>query len=373
MVRIFKTNNLPVPDLSLLFNDPSKANQTNIQQEALKMLQTLEKSSVIKQCSYPMKNIHQGVDLDNILTSGYERFSKGITLVFDNNPQSLAINIYRKNFDSFLPTRLEGSDRNIFEQVKIFNILNSYQSEMEEHEKITKRLLEKKDDSIQKQNRSIIKSNREKTQGEPREKLKETHKESSDEIRSKHMDQKPIWKFPPQIQLSSPAHLAMCSIQSKNVTGRPIGPSDLPIGSTIDPQLLTLLASGIGIYSTKTGLNEEYLSLVISLARANSIRMIFADDSMAYGVNLPVSNIIMNDDSKFGETVTVIDVHSMKTIFQMLGRAGRKGHSYNANIFTTSPDNRLIKMIESYIRGTLDEGNRDEVLNIKTAHHIFKN
>ena len=221
-----------------------------------------------------------------------------------------------------------------------------------------------------------------------------------------------------------------------------------------------MLASGIGIYTTKSKqLDDEYLKSVLFLAKSGKIRAIFTDNSIAYGTNLAVSDIIMIDepiensesknnlldnvnnlseqstmiviedtddelddymidetssknilsdndvmipiasekedikkrdyvkkiyntntdthnsiDNSYSDDMieSIVDKHSMKTIFQMLGRAGRGGNlSYQAKIYTTSPNNNLINKIISYAKGTLDEGTRDEIHNIAHAFEIL--
>jgi hypothetical protein len=156
-----------------------------------------------------------------------------------------------------------------------------------------------------------------------------------------------------------------------------VGPEDLPTTTTVSMDILTMLASGVGIYSTNSSvLDDEYLKTVLFLAKKGLIKFIFTDASIAYGTNLAVSDIIIIDEPIFstnGEVIeSITDKHSMKTIFQMLGRAGRGGNlSYQAKIYTTSVENNLINKIESYVLGILDEGSRNEILNIQRAYEIL--
>ena len=62
----------------------------------------------------------------------------------------------------------------------------------------------------------------------------------------------------------------------------------------------------------------------------------------------------------------------MKTIFQMLGRAGRGGNlSFEAKVYTTSKDHNLANKLHKYVTGTLDEGSHDEIINIHTAFEVL--
>ncbi len=74
-----------------------------------------------------------------------------------------------------------------------------------------------------------------------------------------------------------------------------------------------------------------------------------------------------------GEIIpSITDCHSMKTIFQMLGRAGRGGNlSYQAKIYTTSTSDNLINKIQLYLTNRLDEKEHDEVANIKLAVDVL--
>ncbi|RYX78222.1 hypothetical protein EON71_01250 [bacterium] len=157
-----------------------------------------------------------------------------------------------------------------------------------------------------------------------------------------------------------------------------IKPHDLPLDSKVSYDIMTLFASGIGIYSTSNELlDDDYLKSVIIAAKKGLIKFIFADSSIAYGTNLSVSNIIVIDEqynykyntiNEKDTSLSIIDKHSIKTIFQMLGRAGRGGSlSYQAQIYTTSAQSNLIEKIHNYCRDNLNENDRDEVINIDNA------
>lgn len=362
MVETFQQMALPVPDLSVMFDDPSKANQTNIQQTAYKMLEQLIETGsddIVKKICLMKKNVGNGVDLSTIFTTDIQRFNKGC-LIFSADPVTTALEVYQANFNKFLKSK---SERNIFQQVRIDTILSKYQREMESFEKAIKRVENKSDDGI-------IKRNKEND-------TKERVRTETWQITSNMTDQRPIWDFPQSLQLCSAEHLAKVKCHAVMTgTGGLVSPDDLPSTTNVSMEILTLLASGIGIYSINNpALDDEYLQTVLLLAKKGVIKTIFTDSSIAYGTNLAVSDIIMIDQPVTQDamiTESIIDKHSIKTIFQMLGRAGRGGNlSYEAKIYTISPDNKLIDKIRSYIKGTLDEGSRDEILNIKKAFDVL--
>jgi len=363
MVQQFQKLSLPVPDLAVMFDDPTKANQTNIQHFAYKLLEqliTIGSDEIVQQACTMKKSVGQGVgvDLNTIFTSDIHRFNKGC-LIFSTDPVSTAYQVYQANFNSFLD---QTTDRDIFQQVRLDNILLKYQKETDLFEKALKRIDEKSDNGI-------IKQNKEKNK-------KEKSKTESWQRTSQMLDNRPTWEFPSELQLCSLEHLAKAKCTMITSIGGMVGPEDLPDNTCVSVDILTMLASGIGIYSTSSeSLDEEYLKTVIYLAKKGLVKTIFTDSSIAYGTNLAVSDIIIIDEpiTVSGSIVpSIVDKHSIKTIFQMLGRAGRGGNlSYEARIYTTSNDNNLIDRIQSYIRGTLDEGCKDEIINIRRAFEIL--
>lgn len=363
MIDIFKKLELEIPDLSHMFDDPSKATQTNIQKIAYTMLHHLilleDDDIAINACSNK-KIADLGVDLNTIFTSDSNRFDKGC-LVFSSDPVYTAYTVYRANFDNFIPNS-DNSNRNIFQQIRLDTILSKYEKEVDAFKKAIQRIENKKDDGAKKQNKE--------------NNTKERIKTETWEQTAKMLDQVPVWDFPQVFQICSPAHLEkVCHSTSSSMIAT-VGPDDLPKDSSVSTDILTMLASGIGIYSTESPeLDSSYLNTVLQLAKKGLVKTIFADSSIAYGTNLAVSNIIMIDEpinTTTKQVESIVDKHSMKTIFQMLGRAGRGGNlSYQAKIYTVSPDNKLINSINAYTRGTLDEGRKNEIENIKRAFEIL--
>lgn len=359
MVNRNKKMNLSYPDLSFMFNDPSLATQNNIQSCANQILNTIINTNddiiVTNACSQlDLNKVGNGVNLSKILTSDIHRFNKGC-LIFSSDPVSSAIQIYKDNFDS------NGNIRNIFQQINIDSILEDYSKRVEIWQKEKDRIEKKSTDGAKKNNK---KNNK-----------KESTGPDAQQIMSDMLNQYPIWNFPKEYQLCSLEHLKKSG--NINTPGIEIegfvGPNDLPKDSSVPKEILTMLASGIGIYTTNSKLiDTDYLNAVMRLAKLGIVKIIFTDSSISYGTNLSVADIIIIDEpikSNTGKiTPSITELNSIKTIFQMLGRAGRGGNlSYQANIYTTSNDDNLINLIKSYTKGVLDEGSRDEISNIKRA------
>merc|ERR1712167_503104 len=90
-------------------------------------------------------------------------------------------------------------------------------------------------------------------------------------------------------------------------------------------EIKTLLNCGIGIYSTnpKLKLPKNYRDYILELASSSQLAFIISDSSISYGTNLPFNNVIITSD--------LAKIHSINTIFQIMGRAGRLGISESCN------------------------------------------
>ena len=363
--RKLETNDIKVNDLCKIFEDPSKATQYNIQCIAYDLLDTLsnqpdEKVKSIcktRAPSAPSLTCPPGqgntnkiqdrkpIDLNKIFTHDIDSFNR-TCMVFANDPMKLAIDLFRKNFEEFTE---EKSD--IFQQIKYENIMKDYQKDLEKYQQDIERLQRNLDDGSTKQNKL--------------NQTKERDNVSKDEKLYNAKSNRPTWKFPGQFQLCSEKHLNMLNKADKKLAMSTMIADDMPEQTSVPLEVLILLACGIGIYTENSLLDSQYLNTVLYLAKKGFLKFIFTDSAMAYGTNLSVSNVVIVDS----EAHSIIDHCSMKTIFQMLGRAGRGSHlnSYEAIIHTTSSDDRLINNIKLYIRGQLDEGNRDEIINIRNA------
>ncbi len=92
----------------------------------------------------------------------------------------------------------------------------------------------------------------------------------------------------------------------------------------VDDFVLKLLFCGVGIYSEK-GLSSKYLDKVEELASLNYLAFIITDQSLCYGTNFPISNVILRDE--------LVKKLNMNEMFQLIGRAGRVGQSWTARAF----------------------------------------
>jgi replicative superfamily II helicase len=73
----------------------------------------------------------------------------------------------------------------------------------------------------------------------------------------------------------------------------------------------------VGIAINSIAFGEEYNAILYSLACKKRFPFIVSDDSICYGINLPLNTVIIEDN--------LINKRSFNTILQLMGRAGRVG------------------------------------------------
>jgi hypothetical protein len=100
-------------------------------------------------------------------------------------------------------------------------------------------------------------------------------------------------------------------------------PMDIP---NIPDWVYFLLFCGIGVYSPGSPFsNPRYEKLILNMLSERKLAFMISDESMSCGADYPFSSVII--DEQFARE------HSINTIFQILGRAGRVGTSWIAHGF----------------------------------------
>lgn len=86
----------------------------------------------------------------------------------------------------------------------------------------------------------------------------------------------------------------------------------------IPDEIMLLLFCGIGIYAPSHKLSDtNYTNIVLEYASEGKLAYVIADESICFGTNFPFGAVYITD--RFSKA------HSVYTIFQLLGRAGRVG------------------------------------------------
>eukprot|EP00828_Plagiopyla_frontata_P011364 TRINITY_DN16281_c0_g1_i3.p1 TRINITY_DN16281_c0_g1~~TRINITY_DN16281_c0_g1_i3.p1 ORF type:complete len:376 (+),score=66.62 TRINITY_DN16281_c0_g1_i3:79-1128(+) len=143
------------------------------------------------------------------------------------------------------------------------------------------------------------------------------------------------YQFDEKKQINTKAHFLSfhhktLPLPSKQYIRSPLFEVELLItelSGKVSEEILQLLLCGVGIYTTEVTdqIPEEYLKYCLKLASQGKLAYLIADDSLTYGMNFPINNLILTEDIVYQLT--------MNALFQLMGRVGRVGVSYLANIF----------------------------------------
>lgn len=346
-----------VPNISELFSNVDNMSSDKVRQIAMEMLNILSKQNdkiITKVCSSEImsekedlnmeddevkeqkKEVFLWVTEDNTVYDNVEDpldFSKigtiqtwrlqNTTLVATTTPvefarsifSDLLKDIYNAPIDSNLRTNL---DSEIISKYKSSsNAIGKYKRDLELHEK-QKIQIERNNNDQDKLSRML-----------------QDFDESAPKI-----------KFPQFGQINTLEHLKKyAKPHISKIIGRFVRPlmtlETLPFGDTIVPDdILTLLFAGVGIYVHEhIDIDDIYLKTVLSLASEGKLAFIIADSSICYGTNYPINRVIIVDD--------FANKHSINTLFQLMGRAGRVGKSWVAEAYVS---NMTAKRIIGYTR-----------------------
>jgi hypothetical protein len=162
------------------------------------------------------------------------------------------------------------------------------------------------------------------------------------------------FKWPSQFLLNSKAHANKFSNLSKLIY-----PNDENFGSKSDLDMLDgtrskLFLSGIGVYQP-----EEFSKCQMDLFLRNKdkFKFIISTPSIVYGTNISLS--LIDIDSSFTPEC------SLNTLYQVIGRAGRKGRSTSASIIFR--DRRMLNIIFK------NNSVNNEAINIEKNYNLLIN
>ena len=174
---------------------------------------------------------------------------------------------------------------------------------------------------------------------------------------------KPSFKFPYQFQINTLPFLKLFSPNKlkkieRSTIRTPFIDCEYDLGVSDDITLLLLC--GIGIYThNTTALTDLYLEKVLAYAEEGSLAFLISDDSICYGANYPFGHVIVEDSFALK--------HSIGTMFQLWGRAGRMGKSWSAHAHFTGKLSE--KKFLEYLKGKIDKGTKMEADNLTQVYH----
>lgn len=270
-----------VIDLEEHFSDITKLSQNEIQKVAitiLEYLQNLNNDELVVEVCKPLSNTTK-YDIDRIFTSDAHKFL-GSCLVTVNNPLKFA---YEKS-------------QQLLKNLDFNRLIKKYTKEQ-----------------------SIYDVKRDKLKSVKNEKERSRKEQELNEF------DRPILKIPDYIKINTPDHIKLYAtgVEIDKKLVQQIIKTEIPLDFNITDWMYLLLFAGVGVYSpSDDSIDKRYTDLILNFASEGKLSFLIADDHISYGANYPFSHVIITDE--------VANNHSLLTIFQLSGRAGRVGTSWVA-------------------------------------------
>jgi hypothetical protein len=331
-----------LPDLESVFQDVHNLSQIMIQEVARTLLRKLvetQNDEIIKEACQPISSavdkdvskLHREVedfafDSKMLFTTMAYRFAGGCLITVDK-----PVEFAEKNSDDIL------SHMGAYPK-----IIKTYET-----------LLEKYRDKVAKIN-SSVKSEDVKTQ-----RLQEVEE-----------SERPRLEFPPICQINTKEHMEkfasrhIKAAEEDRLMRTPLILENLPFSDLGVPDwIIMLLFAGIGIYEPDhLLLNDRYTELVLDLTTRGQLAFLISSSSIAYGANYPFYHVVIEDEMAMKR--------SMKTLFQLMGRAGRVGKSWTAKVHLMGP--KLEERLIGYVRGAELGKQSEEAQNLlKAVEHLW--
>lgn len=150
----------------------------------------------------------------------------------------------------------------------------------------------------------------------------------------------PLIQFPEYMKINLKAHLQKYSdLEKPELVGyrNDFLIEDLVL--KIDEDLNIMLFSGVGVFDSEHITNEEYNKTIRNKAKFGELAYLISNKDILYGANYPLNNVIIDDD--------FVDMYSINTIFQTMGRAGRIGQAWKSNCYIGP---KIQKKLDEYVK-----------------------
>lgn len=248
------------------------------------------------------------------------------TLIASASPVETAMKIGKTILDSIVSLDKRGVSRNVALDDYLDELISSRDIAIREHERTISNLEKSMDAKKGSSVRTDADTGSTHDTGRSVKGTSRYDREKElDDIRGK----KPKLKFPSKMCINSASHREKYCPESGAPLRENILSYDDIINFKVSTDLTILLMAGIGIYDpSSSSLNSAYLDYVRSQAKLGNLAYIIANEGLAYGTNMPIEYIII--DPEFGRS------RSINTIFQMMGRGGRFGITWQCNVFIDS-------------------------------------
>ncbi len=194
---------------------------------------------------------------------------------------------------------------------------------------------------------------------------KEQHLSEEASKRGCGEDDVPTLEFPRQFQINTLQHWrkygSHYQVNSANIR-HAMNITNLPLSNfTVEDWLSFLLFCGVGVYSPSQIKDPVYLREVLKLAEEGKLAYLVSDSSICYGTNYPINRVFICKD--------FADVHSINTLFQLMGRAGRAGQSWKAEIYM---DKSTAMKLVDFVQNNKDNSGDVEAINMTNAFNKLK-
>ena len=146
--------------------------------------------------------------------------------------------------------------------------------------------------------------------------------------------------YPMEYIMNSPDHLKKFKSRSKKINS--LMNFDLDVIKTLDELEAKLFLSFIGYYHGNLSVDEKNIFMTYK----NSFNYIFSDPSITYGTNINLTMIEMNED--------LVPYSTKSTIYQLIGRTGRRGKSKSSKIILRSNEFLNILINQDFNKEAMD-------------------
>tara|TARA_Y100000389_G_scaffold92145_1_gene88719 strand:- start:10626 stop:13328 length:2703 start_codon:yes stop_codon:yes gene_type:complete len=279
-------------DLMNVFNDIKYINANSIKKQSLTLLTTLNDNNLIQQCCEKMKS-NNNLNINKIGTHEAYKFPNMTLIAVENDIINTTISMF-KDLLNILPDY-------ILMMNQYDNDIIKYDENKLKQEELRKKTINKKSKNHDDEKLSKI----------------DIDRELNDNI-----GESPNIRFPNFGKINSIEHLKIFKNDNTIKPRLSFILEDIDYNFNVIDDVKLLLMCGVGIYSPSS-FDDKYTNEVIRLASKGSLAFVISDYDICYGTNYPFNTVIITDDFAYH--------HSLNTLFQLMGRAGRVGRSWTAN------------------------------------------
>lgn len=292
------------------------------------------------------------VDYTKLGTSDAYKYMN-MNLIATTEPIKFTINNFAPLIKKLKESGVEPATRLIAKYERDLDIFNKAIDRIESRSTVeyTKTIVDKNNRTVKQTERSLGKLSTQKI---------------DQEIQQSKETMQPKINFPEWAQVNTLEHIKMFAPRHiKEINPAYIRniypPEKLPFDSNVSDDITLLLMAGIGIYAPSSKeLDEQYSNHVLEMASVGNLAYLIADSSICYGTNYPINRVFI--------TKEFANVHSINTWFQLMGRAGRVGQSWMAEVFMP---NESAEILIKYVSDKNNESNMLEITNMQQTIETF--